>query len=239
MPDKEVEKCRIWYDQSYSQHGFSAQRRYPNEELCRFLGREYGKVGRKGRGSIAVLEIGCGSCANLWMVAKEGFDAYGLDISEKSLVLGRQMLANWKVGGKLTSGSMTSMPYKNGKFDVVIDVLASYCLTERDFRACLAEVRRVLRRGGKFFSYTLSSKSDAFRKHAPSKMLDAYTLDGIKRKTSPYHGNDFPIRFATPQHYKKLLEDAGFAVEYLETTGRTYRGMKEYFEYITAVGVKK
>ena len=239
MPQKDIEQCRSWYDKSYAEHGFSAQRRYPNEELCRFIGREYGKADRAARGSIQVLEIGCGSCANLWMVAKEGFDAHGLDISEKSLALGRQMLAQWGVSGKLTAGSMTAMPYESGKFDAAIDVLASYCLTEKDFKACLWEVNRVLRKGGKFFSYTLSSKSDAFTNHKPSKMLDANTLDGIKRKTSPYYGNDFPIRFATPEHYKKLLEGAGFAVEYLETTGRTYRGMKEYFEYITAIGVKK
>jgi len=33
--------CKNWYDKSYSKNRFKTQRLYPNEELCRFMGREY------------------------------------------------------------------------------------------------------------------------------------------------------------------------------------------------------
>ena len=70
---KGVEK---WYEESYKSRGFKAQRRYPNEELLRFLGVNFSNNDVESRKKIKVLEVGCGSCANLWMVAKEGFDAY-------------------------------------------------------------------------------------------------------------------------------------------------------------------
>ena len=49
------------------------------------------------------MEIGCGSCSNLWMVSKEGFDIYGLDLSSNALSLGEEMLQNWGVSANLVN----------------------------------------------------------------------------------------------------------------------------------------
>ena len=35
-----------YYDSSYKEAGMAAQRRYPNEELCRFIGRNFGCMSR-------------------------------------------------------------------------------------------------------------------------------------------------------------------------------------------------
>jgi 2-polyprenyl-3-methyl-5-hydroxy-6-metoxy-1,4-benzoquinol methylase len=95
--------CVKWYDSSYSEEGIKAQRLYPNEELCRFLGRNYfSKVSREKRSDICILEIGCGSCSNLRMIASEGFDTHGVDFSETSPELGEQMLRHWGVPAKLS-----------------------------------------------------------------------------------------------------------------------------------------
>ena len=70
-PDNDT--CREWNDREYSAHGFASQRLYPNEELCRFLGRHFfSRTTREERRAIKVLELGCGSCSNLWMVARGG-----------------------------------------------------------------------------------------------------------------------------------------------------------------------
>ena len=74
------------FDKEYHKYGLSAQRMYPNEALCRFLGSNgFFNVERKE--DIRILEVGCGSGANLWMIAKEGFDAYGLDASSAAIIV--------------------------------------------------------------------------------------------------------------------------------------------------------
>jgi len=238
--NEQQENCRIWYEQSYCQQQFMAQRMYPNEELCRFLGREYFcRTSRKDRKDISILEIGCGSCSNLWMVAGEGFDAHGIDLSAKAVELGKKMLINWGgVNARIQVANMCQLPYDTDSFNAVIDIFSSYCLCENDFCVCLDEVRRVLKSGGKFFSYAPSTNSEAFKKHKPSKKIDDWTLNGIKRKTSPFFGNDYPFRFISPKHCNDLFKKHGFNITYMETVGRTYLNMKEYFEWVTVVGEK-
>src|SRR4051812_28520612 len=97
-PDHGIGRTRTEYDRAYKAEGFAAQRLYPNEELLRFLGRNFfSKVPREARSSVPVLEVGCGSGANLWMIAREGFDAHGLELSGEALELCRTMLARWNV----------------------------------------------------------------------------------------------------------------------------------------------
>lgn len=237
--NSKLKKCSTWYDESYSKEGFNAQRLYPNEELLRFLGREYFfTTNKNGRKNIKILELGCGSCSNLWMVAREGFDAYGIDISPNAIELGKQMLRHWEENADLRVGTITSLPYENSYFDVVCEVFSAYCLIENDFHTCLDEVKRVLKQGGKFFSYSPSTNSDAFTNYYPSRKLDDFTLDGIKRETSPFFGNNYPFRFISPKHYQGLLVERSFTITYLETISRTYRKMQENFEFITIVGEK-
>src|SRR5271166_3066416 len=138
-------------DHVYEALGFGAQRRYPNEEFLRFMGSHYFPLPHKVRKGVRILEVGCGSGANLWMVAREGFDAHGLDISNNGLSLCRQMLENWSVTAVLKHGDMTRLDCPDDHFDVVADVFSSYCLVEKDFRRFLYEAGRVLKPGGRLF----------------------------------------------------------------------------------------
>ena len=80
-----------YFEAAYSRKGFAAQRLYPNEELLRFLGRTYFNVPHEGRKNINILEVGCGSGANLWAIAREGFSAHGLELSQSGVALCGQM----------------------------------------------------------------------------------------------------------------------------------------------------
>ena len=227
-----------WYDESYLSSGLEAQRRYPNEEMLRFFGRNLFRIPLGKRQEIRVLEVGCGSCANLWVVAREGFNAYGIDLSFSSIQLGGEMLEKWGVTADLKVGSMTEMPYKESFFDVVLDVFSSYCLDEADFLVCLDELIRVLKPGGKFFSYVPSKMSDAYQNYLPAEMLDASTLSGIYRENAPFAGNHYPFRFVHPEAYKEILTGAGFEVKYLETVTRTYRQREEVFQHVVVEAIK-
>ena len=229
-----ISSTRLWYDTRYATDGFEAQRRYPNEEMLRFLGRNLFLIPSRQRRKIRVLELGCGSCANLWVVAREGFNAYGIDLSTAAIELGDQMLNEWDVSANLKIGSMTDLPYDDDFFDVVLDVFASYCLNEGDISLCLGEVARVLKPKGKFFSYVPSKLSDVFQDNSPAEMLDPSTLRGIYREGAPFEGNHYPFRFVYPGEYKEILTNAGFEVTYLETVTRTYHQREEGFQFVVA-----
>jgi ubiquinone/menaquinone biosynthesis C-methylase UbiE len=233
-----TEITRKFYDKAYSDGGFASQRLYPNEELLRFMGSHFFPLAKEQRGAIRILEIGCGSCANLWMIAREGFDAHGLDLSAESLRLGAEMMRHWQTHATLTEGSMDKLPYPDRSFDAVVDVFSSYCLPEAAFGACLDEVARVLRPSGRYFSYAPSKNSDSFRNPGPSAFIDASTLDGIRRETAPYAGQLYPFRFIGPDEYPALLEQRGLQTTRCERIGRTYNDGTEYFEFVSLHALK-
>ena len=148
------------------------------------------------------------------------------------------MLEHWCVSATLAAASMTAPPYPDRYFDIVADVFSAYCLDECGFVQFLDEVSRLLRLGGRFFSYSPSKASDAFRNPGPSRHIDASTLDGIRRESSPYFGNDYPFRFIDGGEYQSALEARGMRTIYNETVGRSYNGGKEYFEFVVIVAEK-
>lgn len=226
-------ETKDFYDNAYQRLGFGAQRMYPNEELLRFFGTYYFPLPLDQRAQLRVLEVGCGSGANLWMIAREGFAAYGIDLSAKALTLCEEMLNKWGTKAVLRQDSMTAIGYEDRWFDVVVDVFAANCMPEADFNRFLDEAARLLKPGGRFFSYIPSKNSDSFRDPGKSKFIDESTLDGIHRETSPFFGQFYPFRFIEPEEFAALLEQRGFKVLRNERIGRTYRNRAEYFEFVS------
>lgn len=223
--------AKQFHDGTYGKLGFAAQRFYPNEELLRFLGSYYFSVPLEKRKSVRVLEVGCGSGANLWMIAREGFEAHGIDLSTEGLGLCRQMLDRWQVSASLKLGDMTATGYPDAHFDAVLDVFSANCFDENSFSAFLDEVTRILKPAGRFFSYTPSKNNNSFRDPGPSRWIDSSTLDGIHRSTSPFYGQFYPFRFTEPEEFEAQLVKRGFSVLRNERIGRTYRSRQEYFEF--------
>jgi SAM-dependent methyltransferase len=190
-----------YWDRAYSNG--TAVRRWPNEELVRFFGRRYFHLIERSK--VKVLEVGCGAGGNLRMIALEGFDAHGIDSSAEAVDRCKY--------GLVRRANMTLLPYNDGSMDCVCDVFSSYCLNQSDFRIFLQEVARVLKPGGRFFSY------------APSR--------GDERHAFP--GNDYPWRFITPGEYTAELERRGLSVPYCETATRTYNGRP--FEFVVIEGL--
>ncbi len=227
-----MNKTRDWYQEVYARLGLAAQRRYPNEAFLRFMAGRFGDLNRAQRASIKVLELGCGSGGNLWMLAREGFDAHGIDLSAEALELCRHVLESWNVRADLQQGNMVDLPYCDSTFDVVADVFSAYCLNEEEFCRCLGQVARVTKPGGFFFSYSPSKNSDAFKNHLPASKIDASTLDGISRPSSPYAGNEYPFRFIAQAEYAGMLRDHRYTVLSNERIGR------EYFEFVSIAARK-
>lgn len=225
------------FNRSYLRLGLSAQRRYPNESLIQFLASRYFKLAISDRKSIRLLEVGCGSGANLWMVAKEGFATYGMDSSAKGLDLAREHLGEkWGVTADLRQGSFLELPYENDYFDAVVDVVSLQHLNLKDSRLALSEIARVLKPGGAFFSYRLSDASVMYQSSG-GNWIDAVTVDNIADPSMPLCNNG-PTSFWSSGLARAIYLEIGLDLLSVERQGRTYENGAKYVEYLVITSVK-
>lgn len=102
---------------------------------------------RSLRPSTRVLNIGVGNGTLESMAARKGVDIWSLDPSDRAIANLRKKLS---LGERAQVGFCQSMPFPDGHFDVVVMSEVLEHLDEEIFKATLAEVRRVLRAGGRF-----------------------------------------------------------------------------------------
>jgi SAM-dependent methyltransferase len=221
------------FDTQYRLQGMGAQRSYPNESLIQFIASRYFKLGHQQRKDIKVLDVGCGSGANLWMMAKEGLQVYGLDSSAAALELARQHLhEKWSVMADLRVGSFTALPYEDAYFDAVVDVVSLQHLSLKDARLAIGEIARVLKPSGEFFSYRLSDHSVQFADLSQAK-VDVATLLNIADVAMPL-ANNGPIAFWSPSLAGIVYEEVGMKLLSCERFGRTYSN-GQYIEYLSLI----
>ncbi len=136
----EVEQAHWW---------FAGRRRIIEsflKRICRGLARDDSAAVNAAESSpppasLKILDVGCGTGANLEMLAQFG-EAAGVDVSAEALAFCRARgLANVK------QGEAEHLPYEDGAFDLVtgLDVVEHL----DDDRAGLKEMPRVLRREGR------------------------------------------------------------------------------------------
>lgn len=134
--------------------------RYPGEDVVRFVLGNFARV--PDRSAVRLLEVGCGTGANLWLMAREGFAAHGLEGSATGVRLCNERLdqecPGWRErGGQVLQGDFTSLPYPDNHFDAVLDVVAICCNRLADAQQAYRELARVTKPGGRLFSRTFAS----------------------------------------------------------------------------------
>jgi ubiquinone/menaquinone biosynthesis C-methylase UbiE len=169
------------------------------------------------------------------MIAKEGFDTYGIDSSAEGIALARSHLKDkWGMTADLRVGSMIALPYPDACFDAVVDVVSLQHLCLSDSVKALTEIRRVLKPAGVFFSYRLSDHSVM---SAAGARIDSATLADISDASMPLAGNG-PTSFWSPVLARQIYREVGLAISNVERVGRTYsNGM--FVEYLSVVGATK
>ena len=76
------------------------------------------------RGSVRVLELGCGPGANLWFLSREGFDTHGIDGSATAIARAEGRLTAEGVTARLEVGDILSLEsvYRGLSFDAIVDI---------------------------------------------------------------------------------------------------------------------
>lgn len=143
-----------FWEKDYQNKGINAQRKYPNTDLISFVLSNF-KEGNK------VLEVGCGSGANIWFLAENGLEVYGIDFSDTGLKLCKEVLDSKKLEANLSKQDMTSLNFEDNFFDGVVDVVSiEVC---NNIKKCYQEINRVLKPEGSFFSYTMQKGKEYYK----------------------------------------------------------------------------
>jgi ubiquinone/menaquinone biosynthesis C-methylase UbiE len=100
-----------------------------------------------------VLEIGCGVGNNIIPIAKLGYEAYGIDISELAILEAKKRSLQENARIEFTSGSVEKLPYESNFFSFVIDRSVLTCTTPEVITQSLDEILRVLKPGGIFMAF--------------------------------------------------------------------------------------
>ncbi|MEH8164670.1 class I SAM-dependent methyltransferase [Aeromonas allosaccharophila] len=221
------------FEELYRERGAASQRRYPNESLVGFMAAHYFSLSAEQRRSCRILELGCGSGANIWMLAREGFDAWGVDLSPCGIALCRDVLASWNVQARLAVGSMTKLPYEDEFFDAMVDVVSMQHLTLMQHQETIAEIHRCLKPGGRIFSYHLGRNSSVCQE-ANVVWLDDITVADIPAGY-PLAGNG-QTSFLDVSHASILFKD--FKNATIDIVQRNYTSSHSKVEYLVIMAEK-
>ncbi len=111
--------------------------------LAPFLSEASRKAGQR------VLDLGCGFAKNTVLLEGLGFKAYGVDVAENAIALGRPWM---HAPDRLQAASIDTLPFDDGFFDAVLDVGCLHCLPQELLAPGVADLARVLRPGGRVYS---------------------------------------------------------------------------------------
>lgn len=215
-------------------------RSYPNEELVRFFGKFFlNKLSLKERGKVKVLEVGCGNGANLWFLAKEGFDVTGFDFSPTAVQQAQKTLKKWNVHAKIECADMLSYVQKKETFDVIIDVGALQCLSYSDLKRAYSTIFSLLKKGGSFFSYHMGTRSWDYQQYKKFKWryIEKHTIffGAHPQAIFPNIGLTCVL---SPSLAKTMLIEGGFSVLSIESIFKTYESRTKKIEYLSIIAKK-
>lgn len=122
------------------------QLQYPNETVVRFMKGNF-KSGDQSR----VLDLGCGAGRHIVYLAKEGYQATGIDFSGPGLEFVKKRLDELSLSAQLIKTNITTIPFENESFDGVISFAVIYYFLPEDIDTIIHEIYRVLKPNGKAF----------------------------------------------------------------------------------------
>lgn len=179
----------------------------------------------------SVLDLGCGHGRHVRPLAAAGHGVVGLDFSRRLLTIGRgtppgpetRSLVEWILG------EATALPFHDSSFDAATCVAVLHHLPSRDDRhAALAELRRVLRPGGRAL-FSVWARDDPYLRDVLGSESDAVDVE------IPWHLPDGVVVLRVYHLFQqgeleRLIIDSGLRTE------RFFREAGNYFALATNDG---
>lgn len=100
-------------------------------------------AGRLFKPHVKILDVACGTGANMFFLNSLGYNVYGIDLSPMAINLSKKRgLKNLKIA------SMLKIPFSNEQFDAIVNFDALGNLPKKDVKKALSEFNRVLKKNG-------------------------------------------------------------------------------------------
>jgi len=119
----------------------------------------------KNQNAKKVLDLGCGAGRHSILLAKNGFEVIGIDISKSALKMANRWTRKERLGNvAFVRATMTNVPLKDCCLDAVISVSVIHHGFKKDIETTVKEVYRTLQKNGKFLANLASAKDSRFGK---------------------------------------------------------------------------
>jgi len=143
-----------------------------------------------------VLDLGCGIGRNTLLLAKNGFDISGIDLSEFGVNKTKERLLKNGLDGNVICGDIHNLPYGDNSFDAL---LAYHVISHTDsigIRKIIGEMNRVVRNKGELY-FTLCSKESPTYKNKKYKKVDRNTVlknEGPEQNIPHFYSNEEEVK---------------------------------------------
>lgn len=197
--------------------------KYPSEEIIRFVARNYYNKDRK---STKILDVGCGTGAVTWYLAREKFNAYGFDGSKTAVENAKKRMKEENLNAVIFVSDAAEVPYEDEYFDAVIDSAVIYANTLSGIKTILRECYRLLKKDGKIFSTGLFQVG--MTGYNTGEKIEENTFRELTEGSLAHRGT---VHFFTKEEIIDLWTDAGFKNIKIDYLTRTDNGGEDEVSY--------
>jgi len=203
------------WEQEYRNPQLLTKSDEPRKDLKRYI-----KFLRKIEGvfpeNLMILDLGSGTGRNVKFLAEMGNKVIGLEISRSAVELARERAKELNVQVEYQIADIGSpYPFKNETFDLVIDVMSSNSLNEKERLIYLKEVQRALKTNGHFFVRALCKDGDKnarnLLKQSPGPEYDTYVNEDMGLTERVFSQDDFTDLYSRYFKIQKLTKKTNYA----------------------------
>ena len=174
--------------------------------------RAYDALLQPGR---RVLDLGCGSGANIPALLQQGVQVTAADLSEHAVGL---IAAAYPAVETVCFDMTATFPFPAGRFDVVVADLSLHYFSWADTRKIIGEIRRILKKNGRLIARLHSIQN-----------LDCAPETQIESHYYLMYG--YPRRYFTPEEIPDLFSEWRLAA-LQEKAIRRYNRTKHVIEFV-------
>ncbi len=120
-------------------------------ELLSFIAEH--KLGR-------ALELGCGTGTNAITLAKAGWQVIGVDFATRAIRIAKKKARDSRVKADFRVGDVRHLDSITDQFDLILDIGCFHALSPTDHESYIANVDRLLSRGGTYLLYVFFKQDD-------------------------------------------------------------------------------